>query len=477
MTIVYAPESPVKTPAKAHDIMKKKGIGKTKHGDWGTNGLIHDGEVLSILEQVGVAFLLIFCPFAVIMLHRCLCVFNGHVGETLEDLLSNGTNLTAIFERWMEVSPDPFDSIAMSIILKFLIVELFLMRFVPGDEFIGGRTATGHIPKYTDNGLTCWLISLALYSYLVINGWDSGIVYEKLGEILSFTSILATIFCFILYFKGLWFPSTEDSGSEGRGVLNDYFKGMELHPRIFGWDVKQFTNCRFGMMYWGLAPLCYAHWQINNYGELSTAMAICVILQIVYVSKFFLWEMGYMCSMDIQHDRAGYYLCWGCLCWVPGLYTSSAMYTAQHPVNPSPFVWCTILLLGIFSIWANYDSDRMRQHFRKEGGKCNIWGSPAEFVRAKYVTANGSQHSSLLLCSGWWGQSRHMGYLFEVISSVCWSVPTMSNAVPNYSYVIFLTILLIHRSFRDDARCSDKYGKFWDEYVERVPYRIIPGIF
>ncbi len=62
-------------------------------------------------SKVGVAFLLIFCPFAVIMLHRCLCVFNGHVGETLEDLLSNGTNLTAIFEHWMEVSPDPFDSI------------------------------------------------------------------------------------------------------------------------------------------------------------------------------------------------------------------------------------------------------------------------------------------------------------------------------------------------------------------------------
>ncbi len=40
------------------------------------------------------------------------------------------------------------------------------------------------------------------------------------------------------------------------------------------------------------------------------------------------------------------------------------------------------------------------------------------FSRAKYVTANGSQHSSLLLCSGWWGQSRHMGYLFEVIISV-----------------------------------------------------------
>lgn len=33
----------------------------------------------------------------------------------------------------------------------------------------------------------------------------------------------------------------------------------------------------------------------------------------MYITKFFHWEMGYMNSMDIQHDRAGFYLCWGCL--------------------------------------------------------------------------------------------------------------------------------------------------------------------
>lgn len=40
---------------------------------------------------------------------------------------------------------------------------------------------------------------------------------------------------------------------------------------------------------------------------------VSVILQLTYITKFFHWEMGYMNSMDIQHDRAGFYLCWGCL--------------------------------------------------------------------------------------------------------------------------------------------------------------------
>lgn len=43
------------------------------------------------------------------------------------------------------------------------------------------------------------------------------------------------------------------------------------------------------------------------------SVQVSVILQLTYITKFFHWEMGYMNSMDIQHDRAGFYLCWGCL--------------------------------------------------------------------------------------------------------------------------------------------------------------------
>ncbi|OAR05682.1 hypothetical protein LLEC1_08125 [Akanthomyces lecanii] len=28
---------------------------------------------------------------------------------------------------------------------------------------------------------------------------------------------------------------------------------------------------------------------------------------------------------------------------------------------------------------------------------------PAEYIVAKYETADGAKHSSILLCSGWWG--------------------------------------------------------------------------
>lgn len=75
-------------------------------------------------------------------------------------------------------------------------------------------------------------------------------------------------------------------------------------PRIFGFDLKQFTNCRHALMLWPLIPLSFAAHMYER-GALTNAMVVNVALQVVYCFKFFVWEAGYMASMDIAHDRAG----------------------------------------------------------------------------------------------------------------------------------------------------------------------------
>ena len=66
--------------------------------------------------------------------------------------------------------------------------------------------------------------------------------------------------------------------------------------------------------------------------------------------------------MDIMHDRAGYYICWGCLVWVPAVYTSPAMYLTMHGVhNLSTPLALAIACAGAAAIYINYDSDRQRQ--------------------------------------------------------------------------------------------------------------------
>jgi 7-dehydrocholesterol reductase len=188
--------------------------------------------------------------------------------------------------------------------------------------------------------------------------------------------------------------------------------------------------------------------------------------------------MGYMCSMDIQHDRAGYYICWGCLVWVPVVYTSAAFYlTASGPPLSTPLA-VAIFLAGITCIYINYDSDRQRYVFRQTNGKCTIWGrSPPRHIAATYKVSSGEERTSLLLVDGWWRISRHFHYVPEILAAFCWSVPALhSGFLGPYFYVIFLTILLTDRAFRDDSRCRAKYGKYWDEYCDLVPYKIVPGL-
>ena len=89
--------------------------------------------------------------------------------------------------------------------------------------------------------------------------------------------------------------------------------------------------------------------------------------------------------MDIAHDRAGYYLCWGCLNWVPGIYTSQALYLVKHPHDLPAYSAVVIAVLGLAMIYVNWEADDQRQRFRESGGRCRIWGRRPSYIRASYT--------------------------------------------------------------------------------------------
>jgi 7-dehydrocholesterol reductase len=99
-----------------------------------------------------------------------------------------------------------------------------------------------------------------------------------------------------------------------------------------------------------------------------------------------------------------------------------------------------------------------------------------ERERVRVFAGNEDEKVSLLLASGWWGMARHMHYVPEIMASVLWTLPAQFNRALPWLYVIYLTLLLLDRLFRDHARCKAKYGKYWDEYCAQVPYMIIPYV-
>lgn len=145
------------------------------------------------------------------------------------------------------------------------------MRLLPGKEYRGPTTAKGNVPIYKDNGLFSFFVStfgyIAFSNKGFFNFYEIGIFYIYYRQMISALCVFAFFFCAFLCLKGHFFPSSTDCGSSG-SIIMDYYWGMELYPRILGFDVKQFTNCRFGLMLWAILPISFLGY---NYDHIEPA--------------------------------------------------------------------------------------------------------------------------------------------------------------------------------------------------------------
>jgi 7-dehydrocholesterol reductase len=364
-----------------------------------------------------------------------------------------------------------------AIIGIFAAVQLLFMRILPGKRFEGPITPKGNVPVYKANGVAAFTVTMLGYAGL---SWGAGlfkasVIFDNLGGVFGALNVFSLVFCLGLYLKGRFAPSTTDSGYSGNFIF-DYYWGTELYPRVFGWDLKMFTNCRFGMMLWPVMLVSYAAAQAETATGLTDAMVVSVGLQLIYIAKFFWWETGYLRSLDIMHDRAGFYICWGCLVWVPTVYTSASMYLVKTTHTLGYPLAIGIFVVGLVGIFANYFADAQRQRVRATNGETKVWGKKPVLIVGHYTTKEGEAKESLLLASGFWGIARHFHYVPELLGALCWTLPALfHNALP-WFYFVFLVILLTDRAFRDDNRCATKYGDDWKAYCEKVPYKIIPGV-
>jgi 7-dehydrocholesterol reductase len=219
--------------------------------------------------------------------------------------------------------------------------------------------------------------------------------------------------------------------------------------------------------------LCF---QYADHGFVSNSMLLVIVLQATYVLDFFYNEGWYLRTIDIAHDHFGFYLAWGDTVWLPMMYTLQALYLVYNPVVLSTASCVAVLGLG----WLGYGIFRavndQKDFVRKANGRCSVWGAPARYLEVEYETRQGPR-TSLLLLSGFWGLSRHFNYVGDLLLSAAMCLACGTSHLLPYFYVVYLTILLVHRVGRDDARCSAKYGKAWQTYCKLVPWKILPYVY
>ncbi|KNC52320.1 7-dehydrocholesterol reductase [Thecamonas trahens ATCC 50062] len=434
---------------------------------WSSNSKAESVGLLPGRKTLGPLFLMITTPVFALVLWYCLVELDGSF-VTFYQLIQEVGLKEAMLMCWQTPSWYEYKILAV-----YSVFELALMKF-PAAIVEGPVTPKGHVPKYLDNGMSAYVITMAVAGVLHFTDvFPLQTVYDHFHGMLSAQVIIMPTVCVLLYLKGVFAPTSVDNYDSGNAVFDIYW-GRELYPRIFGFDVKIFSNCRFGMMSWPLLLLAYAAKQYELYGFVSDSMLVSIGIQFVYLTKFYWWEAGYFRSMDIAHDAAGFYLVFGCCAWLPVVYTSHSLYLVKHPVVWGWPLAGAIFAAGTVSVLINYWADKQRQDFRSTNGQLKIWGKDPVIVRAEYQTEEGEFKKSILLASGWWGVARHFHYVPEVLGAFFWTFPGGFGSLLQYFYVIFLVILLTDRAFRDDARCRSKYGKYWDEYCELVPYRIVP---
>ena len=248
--------------------------------------------------------LVLVCPPTVILVWYTHVHLGGSLAAHFARFADEGF-LAALARIW---GPVFFGSpTAWSILGVFAATELALLRYLPGRSFEGPITPQGNRPSYRNNGLSAFLTTMALFfgcSY-GLRLFSATIIYDNFGELLGALNGLSLVICLGLYLKGRFAPSTSDSGTSGNAIF-DYYWGTELYPTVLGFNVKQFTNCRFGMMAWPLIVVSFAAKQHALYGVIADSMVVAVSLQLLKMVKFFSWERGYLHSLDIMHDRAGF---------------------------------------------------------------------------------------------------------------------------------------------------------------------------
>lgn len=434
---------------------------------------------LDWFTYLGWTSIMLFCPF--------LCLYFWLVCDSYQCdlsapvvLLSKAGFTSAAFQKVL-VDHLPTPSVgAFQLYFGWLVFQGLLYTYLPGKIGYGQQTPAGHILAYNVNGLMAWVVTHAVFvAGGFYFGWFSPtIIYDNWGGLFIAANVYGYFLTAFSYIKALYFPTHPEDRKFSGSAIFDIFMGVEFNPRLGEmFDFKLFHNGRPGIVAWTLINLSFAAAQYAQYGHVTNSMILVNWFHLCYVLDFFYNEDWYLRTIDIAHDHFGFYLAWGDSVWLPFMYTLQSHYLVRNPVDLPVWGALGVFALGMFGYYIFRSVNYQKDIVRRSDGKCLIWGKPAKVVRAKYLTKDGKEHTSILLASGWWGLARHFNYTGDLILSLAMCASCGVGHVLPYFYFVYMFMLLVVRIQRDDERLIGKYGKYWDDYKKLVPYNLIPYIY
>ncbi|KAL2162748.1 hypothetical protein VTH06DRAFT_6584 [Thermothelomyces fergusii] len=399
-------------------------------------------------------------------------------------------SLSAAARALLEAGPRSFFSSYLPIVtltpasvaayLSWVAFQAALYVLVPGRLHRAPLTPGGRRLLYRLNGFRAWILTVLLavsasYFGLV----DPTLLAKHWASALATAALFASALIAVFSVKARVAPDDKGDTLITGHFWYDLFNGGELHPRtgqLFDW--KHFNASRTGgILAWTLIDLSFAALQYQRIGFVTNSMVLAVLFRAIIVAEYFLYEDLFFETLDGAHERFSFYNIYGFAVMMPHLWTLQTQYLTSHPVELSTPAVALILVLFAAGWTLNHVANDQKNTSRKTGGKFRIAGRDVETIEAKYQTADGKTHRTVLLCSGLWGIVRHANYVGSITYTWASCMTCGTGRILPYAEAILVTGVCIHRCFRDEARCKLKYGAAWDEYCRRVKWRMVPGIF
>lgn len=264
-------------------------------------------------------------------------------------------------------------------------------------------------------------------------------------------------------------------------LLQDYFLGTLDNPRILlggrVLDAKMYLYLA-GAVHLELNVLSYvtAHWGYLSSGANPgvTLSAFCLTW---FVTEYLWWENVHLYTYDFFAERVGVKLCFGCLCFYPFFYAIPIWAATELPSPHRGMVSHLFAVAVYFAGWALSRGANLQKYWFKRRLQPPTILSPLNVWPTKTVRSADGRYE--LLCGGFWGVSRHVNYLGETLEAVgiVLALGHHQALLLPWLYPLYYVMLLCTRERDDDRRCREKYGALWDEYCQKVPYRIIPFVY
>jgi len=322
--------------------------------------------------------------------------------------------------------------------------------------------ATGKPMTYRINGK--WVLLASVLAWFAL-GYADVVPYVWLYE----TRWLGLVGAVVIglgfsFFVVLRYPPT------GRPFLADLWFGRAKEAQLGDGlvDAKMWFYL-IGAVMLQLNVLSFAAYHLKNVDDVNPGFLLGCGMLTWFVVDYLTFEKIHLWTYDFIAERVGFKLGWGCLAFYPYFYAVSLWFVADRP-DPGHATWLTVLFGAIFLLgWVLTRGANLQKYLFKTAPDRAFLGMRPEVL---------TDGKNSLLTNGFWGTSRHINYLGEIVQAMAVALAAGYFGVwAAWLYPAYYVGLLFTRQTDDDKVCRAKYGKLWDRYVAKAKYRIIPHVY